>query len=123
MTTNLPNPHYSPEICVKVTLLNFSITRLGLKDQMQALVVSLEKFELESERNSLIELSTENERILIELENQILEELKNSDPEKILDDDEMIIKLGTTKEESSRIKKDQRQAHERDILISKERDY
>jgi len=26
MTTTLPNPHYSPETSVKVTILNFAIT-------------------------------------------------------------------------------------------------
>ena len=30
MTTTLPNPSYSPETCVKVTLLNFAITPDGL---------------------------------------------------------------------------------------------
>jgi len=29
MTTTLPNPHYSPETSVKVTLLNFAITPFG----------------------------------------------------------------------------------------------
>jgi len=32
MTTTLPNPHYSPETSVKVTILNFSITPIGLED-------------------------------------------------------------------------------------------
>jgi len=26
MTTKLSNPHYSPEICVKITLINFTVT-------------------------------------------------------------------------------------------------
>jgi dynein heavy chain, axonemal len=29
MTTKLSNPHYSPEIQVKVSLLNFTITQQG----------------------------------------------------------------------------------------------
>ena len=33
MTTKLPNPHYPPEICVKVSLLNFTLTPTGLEDQ------------------------------------------------------------------------------------------
>jgi dynein heavy chain len=32
MTTTLPNPHYSPETSVKVTILNFSITPIGLEE-------------------------------------------------------------------------------------------
>ena len=34
MTTKLRNPHYLPEVAVKVTLLNFMITQVGLQDQL-----------------------------------------------------------------------------------------
>ena len=34
MTSKLPNPHYPPEVAVKVSLLNFSITPKGLEDQL-----------------------------------------------------------------------------------------
>jgi len=34
LTTTLPNPHYSPETSVKVTILNFAITPKGLEEQM-----------------------------------------------------------------------------------------
>jgi len=27
MTTKLPNPHYLPEVCIKVNLINFTVTR------------------------------------------------------------------------------------------------
>lgn len=39
MTTKYPRPHYSPEICVKVTLLNFQITQEGLEEQMLGFVI------------------------------------------------------------------------------------
>jgi dynein heavy chain len=32
MTTTLPNPHYSPETSVKVTIINFAITPQGLEE-------------------------------------------------------------------------------------------
>uniref|UniRef100_A0A8D2J0P8 Dynein heavy chain ATP-binding dynein motor region domain-containing protein n=1 Tax=Varanus komodoensis TaxID=61221 RepID=A0A8D2J0P8_VARKO len=34
ITTRLRNPHYLPEVAVKVCLLNFMITPLGLQDQI-----------------------------------------------------------------------------------------
>jgi dynein heavy chain len=34
MTTTLPNPRYSPEVQVKVAILNFAITPAGLEEQM-----------------------------------------------------------------------------------------
>jgi dynein heavy chain len=32
VTTKLPRPHYAPEVCVKVTMLNFMVTEKGLTD-------------------------------------------------------------------------------------------
>lgn len=46
LTTTLPNPHYSPETSVKVTILNFAITPAGLEEQMLNLLVQLELPEL-----------------------------------------------------------------------------
>ncbi|KAG9480610.1 hypothetical protein GDO78_012200 [Eleutherodactylus coqui] len=34
MTTKMPNPHYLPEVCIKVTIINFTVTRSGLEDQL-----------------------------------------------------------------------------------------
>ena len=34
ITTKLANPHYPPETCVKVNLLNFMATQDGLADQV-----------------------------------------------------------------------------------------
>merc|ERR1719254_399206 len=39
LTTKLRNPHYLPEVAVKVTLLNFMITQVGLQDQLLNIVV------------------------------------------------------------------------------------
>lgn len=40
ITTKLRNPHYLPEVSVKVTLLNFMITPAGLSDQMLGTLAS-----------------------------------------------------------------------------------
>lgn len=36
MTTKLSNPHYLPEICIQVTLVNFLVSESGLEDQLLA---------------------------------------------------------------------------------------
>ena len=40
MTTKMPNPHYLPEVCIKVTLINFTVTMDGLESQLLGDVVS-----------------------------------------------------------------------------------
>jgi len=37
MTSKLPNPHYLPEVCIKVTLINFTVTMDGLESQLWAM--------------------------------------------------------------------------------------
>ena len=54
MTTKLPNPHYLPEITIKVTLINFTVTEAGLEEQLLIEVVKFERPELEEVRQNLI---------------------------------------------------------------------
>ena len=39
MTTKLANPHYLPEVCIKVTIINFTVTKTGLEDQLLRLMI------------------------------------------------------------------------------------
>jgi dynein heavy chain len=121
MTTTIPSPQYPPETCVKICLINFSITESGLKDQMLSLAVSIEKSDLEQERNNLIETNAKNEKILKDKEDEILADLQSSDPETILNEDDLINKLYNTKSEATRIKKDQQVAKTREDQIRMER--
>ena len=54
ITTKLANPHYLPEICIKVALINFTVTPDGLEDQLLAEVVKNEKPELEQMKDQLV---------------------------------------------------------------------
>jgi len=64
ITTKLRNPHYLPEVVVKVTLLNFMITPAGLDDQLLGIVVAKEKPELEAEKNQLIIQGAANKKYI-----------------------------------------------------------
>lgn len=45
--TKLASPHYKPEIQAQTTLINFTVTRDGLEDQLLAQVVNQERPDLE----------------------------------------------------------------------------
>jgi hypothetical protein len=73
ITTTLRNPHYLPEVAVKVTLLNFMITQDGLSDQMLGVTVAKERLDLEEQRQRLVLESSQNKQKLKEIEDRILQ--------------------------------------------------
>lgn len=54
LTTKVQNPHFLPETCIKLSVINFSITFEGLEEQMLADVINNEEPEVEEQRNNLI---------------------------------------------------------------------
>lgn len=55
MTTTLPNPAYSPETQVKVTILNFAITPKGLEEQMLNQFVMQEMPDLQKKKDAIVQ--------------------------------------------------------------------
>ncbi|XP_070269812.1 dynein axonemal heavy chain 3 [Myotis yumanensis] len=106
ITTRLRNPHYLPEVAVKVCLLNFMITPLGLQDQLLGIVAAKEKPELEEKKNKLIVESAKNKKQLKEIEDKILEILSLSEGN-ILEDETAINVLSSSKELSEEISEKQ----------------
>jgi len=78
MTTKMPNPHYIPEICIKVTLINFTVTFDGLEQQMLGDVVIAEKPEIEEKRDKLVLTMAADAATLKDLENNILKLLSGA---------------------------------------------
>lgn len=78
MLCRLRNPHYAPELCTKVSLVNFMTTPEGLEDQLLGIVVAAERPDLEEEKNKLIISGAANKRKLKETEDEILQVLSSS---------------------------------------------
>lgn len=96
MTTKLPNPHYLPEICIKVTLLNFTVTPQGLEDQLLVEVIKVERPELEMQKDNNIIALADCNRQLKDTETRILK-LVSEAGEDILEDEELILTLDQSK--------------------------
>lgn len=120
MTTGLRNPHYLPEVAVKVCLLNFMITPLGLQDQLLGIVAAKEKPELEEKKNKLILESAANSKQLQEIEDKILEVLSSSQGN-ILEDETAVKVLSSSKVLSEEISEKQKIASETEQEIDRTR--
>jgi dynein heavy chain len=121
ITTKLQNPHYLPEICIKVTIINFTVTKTGLEGQLLADVVKLERPELEDQRNSLIVNIAADKKQLKDIEDKILKLLFNSQGN-ILDDEELINTLNQSKITSATINNRIIEAQETEININNARE-
>lgn len=85
LTTKIQNPHFMPETCIKLTVINFSITFEGLEEQMLVDVIKIEAPEVEERRDTLIVELSKNRNELYKLQSEILRQLAESDSNTILD--------------------------------------
>jgi len=103
MTTKLHNPHYTPEVCIKVTVINFTVTQSGLEDQLLEHVVRKERPDVERRKNALVVSMAGDRRQLDDIEKKILHLLSTSTGN-ILDDEELVNTLASSKTTSTIIK-------------------
>lgn len=78
MTTKLRNPHYAPEVSVKVSLLNFFVTTEGLEEQLLGTVVTQERPDLANLKSQLTVSNAKMKKELKDIEDKILQLLSNS---------------------------------------------
>merc|ERR1719271_1440957 len=108
LTTKLTNPHFEPEICVAVGILNFMATLDGLQDQMLGIIVAKEEPATEEKRVNLVIDSAKAKASLKEIEDKILA-LLSSSTGNILDDEELIETLAGSKVLSVKIEEQVKQ--------------
>jgi dynein heavy chain len=96
ITTKIANPHYMPEVCIKVTIINFTVTPSGLEDQLLVDVVQNERPDLEQRKDELTVAIANDQKELKRLEDSILHMLATSKGN-ILDDEGLINNLAQSK--------------------------
>jgi dynein heavy chain len=77
MTSRLANPHFSPELAAKATIIDFTVTQGGLEQQLLGRLISKEQKHLEDQIQALQEEVTMNTKILSDYEDDLLERLAN----------------------------------------------
>ncbi|ETE63288.1 Dynein heavy chain 11, axonemal, partial [Ophiophagus hannah] len=105
--TKLANPHYKPELQAQTTLINFTVTKDGLEDQLLAEVVSIERPELETVKV---------------LEDDLLFCLSAAEGS-FLGDTELVEKLETTKLMAAEIEFKAAEARENEVNINEAREH
>ncbi|CAK6435519.1 unnamed protein product [Pipistrellus nathusii] len=120
ITTKLPNPHYTPEVATKLTLINFTLSPSGLEDQLLGQVVAEERPDLEEAKNQLIVSNAKMRQELKDIEDQILYRLSSSEGNPV-DDMELIKVLEASKMKAAEIQAKVRIAEqtEKDIDLTR----
>lgn len=85
ISTKLANPHYLPEVGVRVTLVNFMLAKDGLEAQLLSRVVARERPDLQQAKSDLTTQGAEHRRLLQDIEKKILNVLSTS--EHLLEDE------------------------------------
>ena len=121
MTSRLANPHFSPELAAKSTIIDFTVTQGGLEQQLLGRLISMEQKFLEETLTQLQEEVTGNTKILTDLEENLLQRLANAQGS-LLDDVELIDVLANIKLKSREVKDKLVEAREKTLEIGEKRE-
>jgi len=104
LSTRDPSVEFPPDLCSRVTFVNFTVTRSSLQSQCLHEVLKAERPEVDAKRSDLLKLQGEFHLRLRHLEKELLQALNDSKGS-ILDDDKVITTLETLKNEAADITK------------------
>ncbi|KAJ6660734.1 hypothetical protein lerEdw1_017360 [Lerista edwardsae] len=120
--TKLANPHYKPEIQAQTTLINFTVTRDGLEDQLLADVVSIERPDLEHLKSELTKQQNYFKIELKMLEDELLTRLSAA-KSNFLGDTLLVERLETTKHTAAEIEIKVMEAKVNEMKINEAREH
>ncbi|XP_075210990.1 dynein heavy chain at 93AB [Lycorma delicatula] len=120
--TKLANPHYKPEMQAQTTLINFTVTRDGLEDQLLAEVVKAERPDLEELKAELTKQQNDFKIMLKTLEDDLLSRLSSAGGN-ILGDTALVENLETTKRTAAEIEQKVSEAKVTSVKIDEAREH
>uniref|UniRef100_A0A914WXS1 AAA+ ATPase domain-containing protein n=1 Tax=Plectus sambesii TaxID=2011161 RepID=A0A914WXS1_9BILA len=114
LSTRDPTVEFPPDVCSRVTFVNFTVTRGSLQTQCLNQVLKSERPDVDKKRSDLLKLQGEFALRLRQLEKALLQALNDSKG-KILDDNSVIATLETLKNEAAEV---QRKSAETDVVMA-----
>jgi len=121
MTSRLGNPHFSPELAAKTTIIDFTVTQDGLEQQLLGRLISKEQKHLEDQLTALNEDVTANTKSLADYDDSLLDRLASSTGN-LLDDEKLIDVLAEIKLKSKEVAEKLVEAREKTIEIGEKRE-
>ncbi|NXH09440.1 DYH9 protein, partial [Bucco capensis] len=120
--TKLANPHFQPELQAQCTLINFTVTRDGLEEQLLAAVVSMERPDLEELKSSLTKQQNGFKITLKTLEDNLLSRLSAASGS-FLEDTALVESLEITKQTAAEIEEKVQEAKVTESKINEAREH
>ncbi|XP_033702631.1 dynein axonemal heavy chain 9 [Tursiops truncatus] len=120
--TKLANPHYQPELQAQATLINFTVTRDGLEDQLLAAVVSMERPDLEKLKSDLTKQQNCFKITLKTLEDNLLSRLSSASGN-FLGETALLENLEITKQTAAEVEKKVQEAKVTEVNINEAREH
>uniref|UniRef100_A0A3P8YHI3 Cytoplasmic dynein 1 heavy chain 1 n=1 Tax=Esox lucius TaxID=8010 RepID=A0A3P8YHI3_ESOLU len=114
LSTRDPTVEFPPDLCSRVTFVNFTVTRSSLQSQCLNEVLKAERPDVDEKRSDLLKLQGEFQVRLRQLEKSLLQAL-NEVKGRILDDDTIITTLENLKKEAAEVT---RKVEETDIVMA-----
>ncbi|CAG5123335.1 unnamed protein product, partial [Candidula unifasciata] len=121
LQTKLANPHYKPEMQAQTTLINFTVTRDGLEDQLLGAVVSKERPDLEKLKSDLTRQQNEFKITLKGFSDNLLARLSAAEGN-FLGDYALVENLETTKRTAAEIEVKAAEAKVTEVEINNARE-
>lgn len=100
LITRNGSARFAPDLCSRVTIVNFTVTPASLQSQALSAILRSERPDVERKRNEILRLQTEQSAKLRELEEALLNKI-SAVQGAILDDDSVINSLESLKREAA----------------------
>ncbi|XP_067164604.1 dynein axonemal heavy chain 9 [Apteryx mantelli] len=120
--TKLANPHFQPEMQAQCTLINFTVTRDGLEDQLLAAVVNMERPDLEELKSDLTKQQNGFKITLKTLEDNLLSRLSSASGN-FLGDTALVENLEITKQTAAEIEEKVQESKVTETKINEAREH
>jgi len=121
LTTRLSSPHYTPEVSMKTSIINFSVVQEGLEAQLLGTIVASEMPALEQQSIETLQSLDVNKKQVVELGDAILRLLSES-PISLLDSTQLIDALQISKFSLDKVKHQLKGAEDTLMTINARRD-